>query len=86
MNHLAATCRDSSPGLPMQMPTHLLEPSPIMSRKIKTKAVHYTVDTHTHTNTCFQGILSHMREKACEKDVYQYMRAFLTVTFTLLKQ
>ena len=48
MNHLAATRRGSSPGLPMQMSTHLLEPAPIMSREIETKTVHCTLGTHIH--------------------------------------
>ncbi len=61
MNHLAATHRGSSLGLPMQMRTHLLEPAPIMSRETETKTVHYTVGTHTHT--CLQGMLSQIRER-----------------------
>lgn len=48
MNHLAAIHRGFSPGLPMQMSTHLLEPVRIMSREIETKAAHYTVGTHTY--------------------------------------
>lgn len=50
MNHLAATHRGSSPGLPMQMSTHLLEPALIMSREIETKTVHYSVGTHIHVS------------------------------------
>ncbi len=51
MNHLAAAHRGSSPGLTMQMSTHLLEPALIMSREMETKTVHCTVSTHTHTHT-----------------------------------
>lgn len=47
MNHLAATHGGSSPGLPMQMSTHLLEPVPVMSWEMETKIVHYTVGAHT---------------------------------------
>lgn len=61
MNHLPATHRGSSPGLPMQISTHLLEPALIMSKEIETKTVHYTVGTHTHT--CLQGTLSQIRER-----------------------
>lgn len=61
MNHLAATRRGSSPELPMQMSTHLLEPAPIMSRETETKAVQRTVGAHTCM--CLQGIPSQMRER-----------------------
>lgn len=53
MNHLTASQRGSSPGIPnMQMSSHLLEPAAIMSRKMETKTVDYTVHTHTR----LQGI------------------------------
>lgn len=78
MNHLAATCRGSRLGLPMQMSAYLLKPAPIMSRENRDKdSSLYSRLTHTHTHThakrCLQGILSHMTERrktACGKDVY----------------
>lgn len=71
----------------MQMSTHLLEPAPIMSKKIETKAVFYTVGTRTHACVSPRDTVTDKREKtACEKDVFKYMCVLLTVTFTLLKQ
>lgn len=63
MNHLTASQRDSSPGIPnMQISSHLLEPAAIMSRKMETKTVDYTVHTHTHTR--LQGIPPDTRKKS----------------------
>lgn len=63
MNLLTASQRGSCPGIPnMQMSSHLLEPAAIMSRKMETKTVDYTL--HTHTRACLQGIPADTRKKS----------------------
>lgn len=79
MNHLTASQRGSSPGIPnMQMSSHLLEPAAIMSRKMETKTVDYTV--HTHASP--RDTARHRKEVS----IWEGGVVFLGGTFTLLIQ
>lgn len=79
MNHLPASQRGSSPGIPhMQMSANLLEPAAIMSREMETKTVDYTV----HTHTSLRDSTRHKKEVS----IWERGAVFHTGTFTLLIQ